>query len=93
MVYMPNLVGICLPGTFLAITCEEAVTMACVLAYMFKIVGSVCPWGCVSYIFNVATIFDQRYMSKICTLLLVAWLMAVTLNVANICVFILHKSP
>ena len=48
MTYVPKLVGIFLFGTYLAITCKVETEVACVLAYICKIGGSVFPFSMLS---------------------------------------------
>ena len=45
-----------------------------------------------TYICNVQTIFVQWYMSNMCTVPIVTWLIVVTSYVAHICVYIFHIS-
>ena len=45
MVYMPNLMGVYVSSTYLAITCEICIVVGYVLAQICKNVGSVYPFN------------------------------------------------
>ena len=43
--YIPNVLGTVVSYTYLTITCEVTVVDGCILAYMSKNVGSICPYN------------------------------------------------
>ena len=93
--HMPNLVGIFVSCTYLAITGQLEVAFGCVLVYMCSMLGSKGLFSMlsVSYIWKVEAIFVQWYMSNMYIVLLAAWLMPVTSYVSqNINISIMYLS-
>ena len=74
MAYMPNLVGIFVSSTYLALTWEVHTTIGCVLSHMCKNIGSIYPFNMLevwltyavwlSYIFSNIYAYVELYIDS-----------------------------
>ena len=81
--------------TYVAVTWEDDVAVGCILVYMCNKVRSVCSFNMLAYMSAIVAVWElylfvQLYVTSMCTVLLVTWLIPVISYVTHICVYIFH---
>ena len=69
MAYLPNMGGLFISSTYLALTCEVYIAVGCVLVHVYRSICSICPCSIfdVWHICSMAVIFLLWYIPNMCT--------------------------